>query len=39
MTRPAADDVTSPHPLVESHWVDGTRLYDPQGTPIGTIRI
>ena len=38
MTRPAADDVTSPHPLIASHRVECTRDYDPQGKPIGTIR-
>jgi hypothetical protein len=38
MTRPAADEVTSSNPLIESHRVEGTRVYDPQGKPIGTIR-
>jgi PRC-barrel domain len=38
MTRPAADEITSSHPLIESHRVEGTRVFDPQGKPIGTIR-
>ena len=38
MTQPADDKVTSSHPLIESHRVEGTRVYDPQGKRIGTIR-
>ena len=38
MTPPADDEVTSHHPLIESHRVEGTRVYDPQGKRIGTIR-
>ena len=37
MTQPADED-TSRHPLIESHRVEGTRVYDPQGKRIGTIR-
>ena len=38
MTPTADDEVTSHHPLIESHRVEGTRVYDPQGKRIGTIR-
>ena len=38
MTRPAADEIASSHPLIESHRVEGTRVFDPRGKPIGTIR-
>ena len=38
MTPTAEDQVTSSHPLIESHRVEGTRVYDPQGKRIGTIR-
>ena len=38
MTRPAADEPPAPHPLIESHRVEGTRVYDPEGKHIGIIR-
>jgi len=38
MTQAAASDTTSSsHSLIESHRVEGTRVYDPSGQPIGTI--
>jgi len=33
-----ADQITSSKPLIESNRVEGTRVYDPQGKPVGTIR-
>ena len=33
-----ADQITSSKPLIESNRVEGTRVYDPHGRPIGTIR-
>lgn len=39
MTQSATPDpVTSVHPLIESNRVEGTPVYDPSGTHIGTIQ-
>ena len=35
MTRPAADEVTSTHPLIESHRVEGTRARTHEGSGLG----
>jgi sporulation protein YlmC with PRC-barrel domain len=32
------DQMTSPNTLIESHRVEGTRVYDPNGKVVGTIR-
>jgi hypothetical protein len=38
MPQPAAHEVAPRHPLIASDRVEGTRVYDPQGRRVGTIR-
>ena len=38
MARPGAHEDKTPSPVIESHRVEGTRVYDARGKHVGTIR-